>query len=118
MKKEQKTVVYKISEKTENGRWQLLKQDGAVVTERNCFYIMGEYCYYVDADGYICIGFVDVAADETTGKVNVYLASGKPADSVAAGTYYASKDGDTPEKGLGNTRRALGKRQYCVEISG
>ena len=28
---------YKISEKTENGRWQLLKQDGAVVTERNCF---------------------------------------------------------------------------------
>ena len=97
---------YKISEKTENGRWQLLKQDGAVVTERNCFYIMGEYCYYVDADGYICIGFVDAAADETTGKVNVYLASGKPADSVAAGTYYASKDGDTPEKGLGNIQKS------------
>ena len=65
------TSVYKISEKTENGRWQLLKHDGAVVTERNCFYIMGEYCYYVDADGYICTGFVDAAANETTGKVNV-----------------------------------------------
>ena len=100
------TSVYKISEKTENGRWQLLKQDGAVVTERNCFYIMGEYCYYVDADGYICTGFVDAAANETTGKVNVYLASGKPADSVAAGTYYASKDGDTPEKGLGNIQKS------------
>ena len=61
------TSVYKISEKTENGRWQLLKQDGAVVTERTCFYIMGEYCYYVDTDGYICTGFVDAAADETTG---------------------------------------------------
>ena len=105
------TSVYKISEKTENGRWQLLKQDGAVVTERNCFYIMGEYCYYVDADGYICIGFVDAAADETTGKVNVYLASGKPADSVAAGTYYASKDGDTPEKGLGNIQKSSWVKQ-------
>ena len=100
------TSVYKISEKTENGRWQLLKQDGAVVTERNCFYIMGEYCYYVDADGYICTGFMDAAANETTGKVNVYLASGKPADSVAAGTYYASEDGDTPEKGLGNIQKS------------
>ena len=105
------TSVYKISEKTENGRWQLLKQDGAVVTERNCFYIMGEYCYYVDADGYICTGFVDAAADETTGKVNVYLASGKPADSVAAGTYYASEDGDTPEKGLGNIQKSSWVKQ-------
>ncbi len=100
------TSIYKISEKTGDGRWQLLKQDGAVVTERNCFYIMGEYCYYVDADGYICTGFVDAAANETTGKVNVYLASGKPADSVAAGTYYASEDGDTPEKGLGNIQKS------------
>ena len=105
------TSVYKISEKTENGRWQLLKQDGAVVTERNCFYIMGEYCYYVDADGYICTGFVDAAANETTGKVNVYLASGKPADSVAAGTYYASEDGDTPEKGLGNIQKSSWVKQ-------
>ena len=100
------TSIYKISEKTENGRWQLLKQDGTVVTERNCFYIMGEYCYYVDADGYICTGFVDAAADETTGKVNVYLASGETTESVAAGTYYASKDGDTPEKGLGNIQKS------------
>ena len=105
------TSVYKISEKTENGRWQLLKQDGAVVTERNCFYIMGEYCYYVDADGYICTGFVGAAANETTGKVNVYLASGKPADSVAAGTYYASEDGDTPEKGLGNIQKSSWVKQ-------
>ena len=105
------TSVYKISEKTENGRWQLLKQDGAVVTERNCFYIMGEYCYYVDADGYICTGFVDAAANETTGKVNVYLASGKTADSVAAGTYYASEDGDTPEKGLGNIQKSSWVKQ-------
>ena len=105
------TSVYKISEKTENGRWQLLKQDGAVVTERNCFYIMGEYCYYVDADGYICTGFVDAAANETTGKVNVYLASGKPADSVAAGTYHASEDGDTPEKGLGNIQKSSWVKQ-------
>ena len=99
------TSIYKISEKTENGQWQLQDQNG-IVTGRNGFYIMGEYCYYVDAKGYICTGFVDAAADETTGKVNVYLASGKPADSVVAGTYYASKDGDTPEKGLGNIQKS------------
>ena len=104
------TSVYKIVEKTENGRWQLQK-DGAVVTERNCFYIMGEYCYYVDADGYICTGFVDAAADATTGKVNVYLASGNTTDSVAAGTYYASEDGDTPEKGLGNIQKSSWVKQ-------
>ena len=97
---------YKISEKTADGQWQLQDQNGNVVTGHNGFYIMGEYCYYVDAKGYICTGFVDAAADETTGKVNVYLASGKPADSVAAGTYYASKDGDTPEKGLGNIQKS------------
>ena len=53
------TSSYKISGKTENGRWQLQKQDGTAVTGQNGFYIMGEYCYYVDADGYICTGFVD-----------------------------------------------------------
>ena len=101
------TSSYKISEKTENGQWQLQDQKGTVVTGQNGFYIIGEYCYYVDAKGYICTGFVDAAANETTGKVNVYLASGKPADnSVAAGTYYASKDGDTPEKGLGNIQKS------------
>lgn len=102
------TSSYKISEKTENGQWQLQKQDGKVVTGQNGFYIMGEYCYYVDADGYICTGFVDAATDETTGKVNIYLASGKTTDSVAAGTYYASEDGDTPEKAWEISRRAAG----------
>ena len=105
------TSSYKISEKTENGQWQLQKQDGKVVTGQNGFYIMGEYCYYVDADGYICTGFVDAAADETTGKVNIYLASGKTTDSVAAGTYYASEDGDTPEKGLGNIQKSSWVKQ-------
>ena len=101
------TSIYKISKKPGDGQWQLQKQDGTVVTGQNGFYIIGEYCYYVDAKGYICTGFVDAAANETTGKVNVYLASGKPADnSVAAGTYYASKDGDTPEKGLGNIQKS------------
>jgi len=100
------TSVYKISEKNENGRWQLQKQDGEVVTERNCFYIMGEYCYYVDADGYICTGFVNAAADET-GKVKIYP-SGK---TTEAGTYYASKDGDTPEKGLGNIQKSSWVKQ-------
>ena len=102
---------YKISEKTADGQWQLQDQNGNVVTGHNGFYIMGEYCYYVDADGYICTGFVDAAANETTGKVNVYLASGKPADSVAAGTYYASEDGDTPEKGLGNIQKSSWVKQ-------
>ena len=104
------TSIYKISEKTENGQWQLQDQNGNVVTGQNGFYIMGEYCYYVDAKGYICTGFVDA----TTGKVNVYLASGKPADSVAsvaAGTYYASEDGDTPEKGLGNIQKSSWVKQ-------
>lgn len=32
-------------------------QNGNVVTGHNGFYIMGEYCYYVDAKGYICTGF-------------------------------------------------------------
>ena len=105
------TSIYKISEKTENGQWQLQDQKGTVVTEQNGFYIMGEYCYYVDADGYICTGFVDAAADETTGKVNIYLASGKTTDSVAAGTYYASEDGDTPEKGLGNIQKSSWVKQ-------
>lgn len=72
------TSSYKISEKTENGQWQLQKQDGKVVTGQNGFYIMGEYCYYVDADGYICTGFVDAAADETTGKVTYILHLAKP----------------------------------------
>ena len=104
------TSIYKISKKPGDGRWQLQKQDGTVVTGQNGFYIMGEYCYYVDAKGYICTGFVDA----TTGKVNVYLASGKPADSVAsvaAGTYYASEDGDTPEKGLGNIQKSSWVKQ-------
>ena len=105
------TSGYKISEKTENGQWQLQDQKGTVVTGQNGFYIMGEYCYYVDADGYICTGFVDAAADETTGKVNIYLASGKTTDSVAAGTYYASEDGDTPEKGLGNIQKSSWVKQ-------
>ena len=106
------TSVYKITENTEKkGQWQLQKQDGKAVTGQNGFYIIGEYCYYVGADGYICIGFVDAAANETTGKVNVYLASGKPADSVAAGTYYASEDGDTPEKGLGNIQKSSWVKQ-------
>ena len=61
--------------------------------------------------GYICTGFVDAAADETTGKVNVYLASGKTTDSVAAGTYYASEDGDAPEKGLGNIQKSSWVKQ-------
>ena len=94
------TSVYKIVEKTENGPWQLQK-DGAVVSGQNGFYIIGEYCYYVDAEGYICTGLV-----ETTGEVNVYLASGTKTDSAAAGTYYASEDGDTPEKGLGNIQKS------------
>ena len=105
------TSIYKISEKTENGQWQLQDQKGTVVTRQNGFYIMGEYCYYVDADGYICTGFVDAAADETTGKVNIYLASGKTTDSVAAGTYYASENGDTPEKGLGNIQKSSWVKQ-------
>ena len=105
------TSIYKISEKTENGQWQLQDQKGTVVTGQNGFYIMGEYCYYVDADGYICTGFVDAAADETTGKVNIYLASGKTTDSVAAGTYYASENGDTPEKGLGNIQKSSWVKQ-------
>ncbi len=100
------TSVYKISEKNENGRWQLQDQKGNVVTERNCFYIMGEYCYYVDADGYICTGFVNAAADET-GKVKIYP-SGK---TTEAGTYYASEDGDTPEKGLGNIQKSSWVKQ-------
>ena len=57
---------YKISEKTADGQWQLQDQNGNVVTGHNGFYIMGEYCYYVDAKGYICSVFVDAAADETT----------------------------------------------------
>ena len=100
------TSVYKISEKNENGRWQLQDQKGNVVTEQNGFYIMGEYCYYVDADGYICTGFVDAAADET-GKVKIYP-SGK---TTEAGTYYASEDGDTPEKGLGNIQKSSWVKQ-------
>ena len=35
------TSSYKISEKTENGQWQLQKQDGKVVTGQNGFYIIG-----------------------------------------------------------------------------
>ena len=106
------TSVYKIAEETGNGQWQLQKQDGTVVAKQNGFYIIGEYCYYVDAEGYICTGFVDVAAD-ATGKVNVYLASGETTDSVAAsaGTYYASEDGDTPEKGLGNIQKSSWVKQ-------
>ena len=104
------TSVYKITENTEKGQWQLQTQDGTVVTGQNGFYIIGEYCYYVDAEGYICTGFVDAAA-ETTGKVNVYLASGKTTDSAAAGTYYASEDGDTPEKGLGNIQKSSWVKQ-------
>ncbi len=100
------TSIYKISEKTENGQWQLQDQKGTVVTEQNGFYIMGEYCYYVDADGYICTGFVDAAADET-GKVKIYP-SGK---TTEAGTYYASEDGDTPEKGLGNIQKSSWVKQ-------
>ena len=99
------TSVYKIVEKTENGPWQLQK-DGAVVSGQNGFYIIGEYCYYVDAEGYICTGLV-----ETTGEVNVYLASGTKTDSAAAGTYYASEDGDTPEKGLGNIQKSSWVKQ-------
>ena len=105
------TSIYKISEKTGDGQWQLQDQKGTVVTGRNGFYIMGEYCYYVDAKGYICTGFVDASADEATGKVNIYLASGKTTDSVAAGTYYASEDGDTPEKGLGNIQKSSWVKQ-------
>ena len=101
------TSVYKISEKNENGRWQLQKKDVEYVTERNCLYIMGEYCYYVDADGYICTGIVNAAADETTGKVKIYP-SGK---TTEAGTYYASEDGDTPEKGLGNIQKSSWVKQ-------
>lgn len=103
------TSVYKIVEKTENDRWQLQK-DGAVVIGQKGFYIIGEYCYYVDAEGYICTGLVDAAA-ETTGEVNVYLASGTKTDSAAAGTYYASEDGDTPEKGLGNIQKSSWVKQ-------
>ena len=102
------TSVYKIAENTEKGQWQLQKQDGKAVTGQNGFYIIGEYCYYVDAEGHICTGFVDAAADEKTGKVNVYLTSGETTDSVAAGTYYASEDGDTPEKVWEISRRAAG----------
>ena len=109
------TSIYKISEKTGDGRWQLQKQDGTqngtVVTGQNGFYIIGEYCYYVDEKGYICTGFVDAVADKTTGKVNTYLASGEKTDSVAAGTYYASEDGDTPEKGLGNIQKSSWVKQ-------
>ena len=106
------TSVYKITENTEKGQWQLQKQDGKAVTGQNGFYIIGEYCYYVDAEGHICTGFVDAAAaDATTGKVNVYLASGNTTDSVAAGTYYASEDGDTPEKGLGNIQKSSWVKQ-------
>ena len=105
------TSVYKITENTEKGQWQLQKQDGKAVTGQNGFYIIGEYCYYVDAEGHICTGFVDAAADEKTGKVNVYLASGETTDSVAAGTYYASEDGDTPEKGLGNIQKSSWVKQ-------
>ena len=101
------TSSYKISGKTENGRWQLQKQDGTAVTGQNGFYIMGEYCYYVDADGYICTGFVDASANETTGKVKIYP-SGK---TTEAGTYYASEDGDTPEKGLGNIQKSSWVKQ-------
>ena len=100
------TSIYKISKKPGDGRWQLQKQDGTVVTGQNGFYIMGEYCYYVDADGYICTGFVDAAADET-GKVKIYP-SGK---TTEAGTYYASEDGDTPEKGLGNIQKSSWVKQ-------
>ena len=105
------TSIYKIAEETGNGQWQLQKQDGTVVTGHNGFYIIGEYCYYVDEKGYICTGFVDAAADKTTGKVNTYLASGEKTDSVAAGTYYASEDGDTPEKGLGNIQKSSWVKQ-------
>ena len=105
------TSVYKITENTEKGQWQLQKQDGKAVTGQNGFYIIGEYCYYVDAEGHICTGFLDAAADATTGKVNVYLASGNTTDSVAAGTYYASEDGDTPEKGLGNIQKSSWVKQ-------
>ena len=101
------TSIYKISKKPGNGRWQLQKQDGTVVTGQNGFYIMGEYCYYVDADGYICTGIVNAAADETTGKVKIYP-SGK---TTEAGTYYASEDGDTPEKGLGNIQKSSWVKQ-------
>ena len=107
---EAETSVYKIVEETGNGQWQLQYQDGKVVTGHNGFYIMGEYCYYVDEKGYICTGFVDAVADKTTGKVNVYLASGKTTDSVA-GTYYASEDGDTPERGLGNIQKSSWVKQ-------
>ena len=100
------TSLYKISKKPGDGRWQLQKQDGTVVTGQNGCYIMGEYCYYVDADGYICTGFVDAAADET-GKVKIYP-SGK---TTEAGTYYASEDGDTPEKGLGNIQKSSWVKQ-------
>ena len=101
------TSIYKISKKPGDGRWQLQKQDGTVVTGQNGFYIMGEYCYYVDADGYICTGIVNAAADETTGKVKIYP-SGK---TTEAGTYYASEDGDTPEKGLGNIQKSSWVKQ-------
>ena len=100
------TSIYKISKKPGDGRWQLQKQDGTVVTGQNGFYIMGEYCYYVDADGYICTGIVNAAADET-GKVKIYP-SGK---TTEAGTYYASEDGDTPEKGLGNIQKSSWVKQ-------
>ena len=103
------TSVYKITENTEKGQWQLQTQDGTAVTAG--FYIIGEYCYYVDAEGHICTGFVDAPADATTGKVNVYLASGNTTDGVAAGTYYASEDGDTPEKGLGNIQKSSWVKQ-------
>ena len=105
------TSIYKIAEETGNGQWQLQKQDGTVVAKQNGFYIIGEYCYYVDEKGYICTGFVDAVADKTTGKVNTYLASGEKTDSVAAGTYYASEDGDTPEKGLGNIQKSSWVKQ-------
>ena len=96
------TSIYKISEKTGDGRWQLQKQDGTqngtVVTGQNGFYIMGEYCYYVDAEGYICTGLVDAAAETTVKAVETTKAenqseSATTGDNASASTSMYTNDG-------------------------
>ncbi len=94
---------YKISEKTESGQWQLWDQDNKVVTGQSGFYKIGDYRYYVDADGYILTGFISV--ENESGEINVYDESGESTETVKNGTYYAAETGETPEKGLGDIQK-------------
>ena len=78
---------------------------------------MGEYCYYVDAKGYICTGFVDAAADETTGKLMSILHLANP-QTVLRQVHTMHQKMEIHRKGLGNIQKSSWVKDNTVEISG